>query len=69
MRELKRYCEWGNYFIEIRAENKRRAERVMRKLERAIKKLYAVRNRGTGIIEWSFDAPEGALDRVWDEEE
>ena len=68
MKRIKKYSEWGTYFIEIQAPTKRLAERVMREIGEAIQKLSASRNRGTGVIQWWFDAPEGSLERVEDDE-
>lgn len=63
---MKRYMESGRYWIEVEAPTKRHAERVMRKLERAIKNLYALRNGGVGIVAWEFDAPEDPLNEIED---
>lgn len=69
MNQIKKYREWGSYFIEIDAPTKRVAERVMLKIERAIESLYARRNRGVGVVEWWFDAPKAPLGRVEDDKE
>lgn len=69
MNRMKKYSELGNYFIEIQAPTKRLAEQVMRRIERAIRKLYASKNDGTGITEWWLEAPEGALAQTESEEE
>lgn len=68
MNKIKKYSERGTYFIEIQAPTKRLAEQVMRKIEQAIEGLCALQNRGTGVIQWWFDAPEGSLERVEDDE-
>ena len=68
MRRMKKYSEQGSYFVEIQAPTKRLAERVMRKLEQAVRRLYSSRNRGIGFTQWWFEAPDGPLSRVEDEE-